>query len=157
MEVRLALRLALSLTILILLQACSETAKSPENEIREFIKSGVEAAEDRNLDALSDLIHVNYLDQKGYNRQRIVGLLRAYFFKHKKFYLFTKIDEIDLIAENEAIVRLHVAMAGSVISDIDAIAALRARIYEFELQLIRKDDWLLQHASWRPASIIDFE
>jgi hypothetical protein len=157
MEVRLALRLALSFTILILLQACTETRKSPENEIREFIKSSVEAAEDRSLDALSDLIHGNYLDQKGYNRQRLSGLLRVYFFRHKNIYLFTKIEEIDLLAGNQAIVRLYVAMAGSVISDVDAIAALRAQIYQFELQLTKEDDWLLHHASWRPASIIDLE
>ncbi len=157
MEARLALRLALSLTILILLQACTETGKSPENEIREFIKSSAEAAEDRSLDALSDLIHDNYLDQNGYNRQRIVGLLRAYFFRHQDIYLFTKIEEIDLLTENEAIVRLYVAMAGSVISDIDAIASLRAQIYQFELQLIKQGDWLLHQASWRPASIIDLE
>ena len=142
---------------LVLLQACSETAKSPEGEIRDFIQSGVEAAENRDLDSLNDLVHDNYLDKNGYNRQRLGGLLRAYIFRHKEIYLFTKIDEIDLLADNEAVVRLYVAMAGSVISDVDAIGALRAQIYEFELQLIKEDAWLLQHASWRPASIVDFE
>jgi hypothetical protein len=48
-------------------------------------------------------------------------------------------------------------MAGSVISGVDAISSLRAQIYQFELQLIKEDDWLLHHASWRPASIIDLE
>ena len=142
---------------LVLLQACSETAKSPEGEIRDFIQSGVEAAENRDLDSLNDLVHDNYLDKNGYNRQRLGGLLRAYIFRHKEIYLFTKIDEIDLLADNEAVVRLYVAMAGSVISDVDAIGALRAQIYEFELQLIKEDAWLLHHASWRPASIVDFE
>ena len=139
------------------MQACSENAESPEDEIRTFIKASVAAAENRSLDGLTDLVHHNYLDQKGYNKQQLGGLLRAYIFRHKKIYLFTKIKEIDLLAENEAAVRLYVAMAGSVISDIDAIAALRAQLYEFELQLIKEDDWLLHHASWRPASIIDFE
>jgi hypothetical protein len=141
----------------VLMQACSENAESPEDEIRTFIKASVAAAENRSLDGLTDLVHHSYLDQKGYNKQQLGGLLRAYIFRHKKIYLFTKIKEIDLLAENEAAVRLYVAMAGSVISDIDAIAALRAQLYEFELQLIKEDDWLLHHASWRPASIIDFE
>ena len=139
------------------MQACSENAESPEDEIRTFIKASVAAAENRSLDGLTDLVHHSYLDQKGYNKQRLGGLLRAYIFRHRKIYLFTKIKEIDLLAENEAAVRLYVAMAGSVISDIDAIAALRAQLYEFELQLIKEDDWLLHHASWRPAGIIDFE
>ena len=142
---------------IVLMQACSETAESPEDEIRAFIESGVEAAENRSLDGLDDLVHGNYLDQKGYNKQRLSGLLRVYFFRHKNIYLFTKIEEIDLLAGNQATVRLYVAMAGSVISDVDAIAALRAQIYQFELQLTKEDDWLLRHASWRPASIIDLE
>ncbi|MGB5330154.1 MAG: hypothetical protein WBO58_18230 [Gammaproteobacteria bacterium] len=139
------------------LQACSETAIPPEEQIRQFIKSGVEAAENRSLDDLSDLVHGNYLDQKGYNKQRLGGLLKAYFFRHKDIYLFTKIEEINLFAENQATVLLYVAMAGSVISDIDAIAAIRARIYQFELQLIKEDDWLLHHATWKPARALDLE
>ena len=141
----------------LLLQACSETVNSPEDEIRQFVKSGVEAAENRKLDDLSDLIHDNYLDQKGYNKKRLGGLLRAYFFRHKELYLFTKIEEIDLLTENEAIVRLYVAMAGSVISDVDAISSLRVQIYQFELRLIKEDDWLLHHASWKPASALEIE
>ena len=142
---------------LVLLQACSQTAKSPEDEIRNFIQSSTEAVENRDLDSLNDLVHDSYLDQNGHNKQRLGGLLRAYIFRHKEIYLFTKIKEIELLADNEAVVRLYVAMAGSVISDIDAIAALRAQLYEFELQLIREDGWLLHHASWRPARNIDFE
>jgi len=142
---------------IVLMQACSGTSETPEDEIRAFIKSGVVAAENRSLDGLNDLVHDNYLDQKGYNRQRLNSLLRFYFIRHKNIYLFTKIEEIDLLAENQAIVRLYVAMAGRVISDVDAIVALRAQIYEFELQLTKEDDWLLHHASWRPASIIDLE
>ena len=141
----------------ILLQACSESAESPENAIRVFIEAGVEAAQSRSLDGMNDLLHANYLDQKGYNRQRLGSLLRAYFFRHKQLYLFTKIEEIDLLTDNEATVRLYVAMAGSVISDVDAISSLRAQIYQFELRLIKEKDWLLHHASWRPASIIDLK
>ena len=143
--------------VVLLFQACSETANSPEDEIRQFVESGVEAAENRDLDDLSDLIHGNYLDQKGNSKQRLGGLLRAYFFRHKNIYLFTKIEEIDLFAENQATVLLYVAMAGSVISDVDALATLRAQIYQFELELIKEDDWSLQDASWRPASAIEIE
>jgi len=143
--------------LVMLLLSCSETVKSPEDEIRLFVKSGVEAAENRKLDDLRELIHGNYLDQKGYNKQRLGGLLRAYFFRHKDLFLFYKIEEINRFTENEATVRLYVAMAASVISDIDAIAALRAQVYQFELQLIKEDDWLLHHASWQPANAIDIE
>jgi len=152
-----AFRVSCLIWAVILMQACSDGRESPEAEIQSFIKAVVEAAENRNINDINDLVHANYLDQKGYDRQRLGGLLRAYYFRHKDIYLFTKIEEIDLHAGNEAMVRLYVAMAGSVISDVDALASLRAQIYLFELRLIKEDNWLLHHASWRPASIIDLE
>lgn len=141
----------------ILLQACSDSADSAQDQIRAFIEAGVEAAEERSSGDLGDMIHDSYLDQKGYNKNQLTGLLRAYFFRHKNIHLFTKIDEIELLGDNQAQVRLHVAMAGSVISDIDSISTLRARLYRFELRLIREDEWQLQHASWHAASMVDLE
>ncbi len=147
----------LALWLGILLQACSAGGDSAQDQIRKTIEAGVEAAEARSSADLGDMIQGDYLDQKGYNKQQLTGLLRAYFFRHKNIHLFTRIDEIELLGETRALVRLHVAMAGSVISDVDAVSALRARIYSFELRLIKDGDWLLQHASWTPASIVDLE
>ena len=141
----------------VLLQACSNSKTSSEDQIREFIKTGVESAENRDFDSLKEQLHDNYLDQKGYNKKQLGTLLRAYIFRHKDIYLFTKIDEIELLSDNEAVVRLYVAMAGSVISDVDALSTRRAQIYEFNLQLIKDSHWLLHHASWQPASIVDVE
>jgi hypothetical protein len=143
--------------VFILILSCSDNAVSPQHEIRAYINSGVDAAESRDTDALAELMHGDYSDQKGYNKKQLTGLLRGYFFRHKNIHLFTKIDAIELLAENEAIVRMHVAMAGSAISDVDALSSLRARIYRFELQLVKQYEWLLRHALWGPASIGDFE
>ena len=54
---------------------------------------------------------------------------------------------------------LYVAMAGSVISNIEALESVRARIYRFELGLIRNDsdDWLLRYAEWQPAKLFDLQ
>lgn len=142
--------------VALLIQSCSDNSASPEAEIRAYIQSGIEAAESRSSDALAGLMHDNYTDHKGYNKKQLVGLLRAYFFRHKNIHLLTKIDEIELLTENEAIVRLHVAMAGSVIADVDALSALRARIYRFELQLVKQGEWMLMQALWGPAGIGDF-
>ena len=140
-----------------LLLACSGGTKSPEDEIRNFIASAVEAAERRSSADLSEMIHDSYLDQAGYNKKQVAGLLHVYFLRHKNIHLFTRIGEIELLGDNQATARLHVAMAGSVISDIDAVSALRARIYGFELRLVKQDEWLLQHASWKPARLVDLE
>jgi len=106
----------------VLVQACSDSARSPEDEIRQFIEAGVEAGENRSADDLSELIHPDYSDQNGYNRKQLGKLLRVYFFRHKSIHLFTRIDEIELLTDNEASVRLHVAMAGTVISDVNALS-----------------------------------
>lgn len=140
-----------------LLLGCSGGTNSPEDEIRNFIAGAVEAAERRSSADLTQMIHDSYLDQRGYNKQQVRSLLRVYFLRHKNIHLFTRIGEIELLGDNQATARLHVAMAGSVISDIDAVSALRAQIYGFELRLVKQDEWLLQHASWKPASLVDLE
>ena len=140
-----------------LLQACSQDTSSPEDEIRQFVDAGVEAAEARSIGGLEALIHPDYLDQKGYNKKQLARLMRGLFFRHKQVFLFTRIEEIRLISETEAIVNLKVAMAGSEISGIEALTNLRAQLYAFELHLFKTDAWLLHHAKWSRASIAEFE
>ncbi len=141
---------------MLLLQACSDDS-SPDDQIRSLIDSGVQAAEGRSVDQLSALMHSNFIDQQGHNSQQLSRLLRAYFFRHKHIHLFTRIDSIEILAENQASVSFYVAMASSVISDVDALSSLSARIYRFELQLVKQDDWLVRHASYAPANIGAFE
>lgn len=140
---------------LILLQACSGSAISREEEIKQYIESGVKAAENRDTGDLAELIDESYADDKGLNKKQMIKLARLYFFRHKNIHLFTKIDSIEFPAENQALVSLHVAMAGSVISDTSLLAGLRAKIYKFELELIKQDKWLLHWASWQAASLGD--
>ena len=142
--------------MLLLIPACSDDG-SPEDQIRRFIDIGVQAAEARSVDDLSELLHGNFIDQQGHNDKQLARLLRAYFFRHKNIHLFSRIDNIEMLSANQASVSLYVAMASSVISDVSALSSLSARIYRFELQLIKQDDWLLRHASWEPASIGAFE
>lgn len=149
-------RVIVPLLLAILLGACTGV-DSPEAEIREFIADALEAAEERESSDLASMIHDDYQDRKGYSKKQLGSLLRAYFFRHKNIHLFSKIGDIELLAENEAQVSMHVAMAGSIIADVDALSALRARIYAFELTLVKQDEWLLRHASWRPASVADLQ
>ena len=144
-------------SICFLLLACSDKPTTPEDEIRLYLKKGVEAAENHEHSDLTDLIDDGYLDQRGVDKSNISTLLRAYFFRHKNIYLFTKIRDISFPADNEAEVILHVAMAGSVISDASVLTSLRARMYRFELQLVKQDEWLLRSASWQLANMVDMQ
>lgn len=145
------------LGLVIFVTACSDKPLTREEQIRQFIDTGVTAAESRNHSDLADMIDDQYRDQKALNRSQLVKLIKLYFFRHKNIYLFTKIDEINFPAEDEASVDMHVAMTGSVISDASALLNLRAKIYRFELQLINRDGWRLLEASWHPASIADMQ
>jgi hypothetical protein len=149
-------RTVLLTLILLLVQACSDDG-SVEDQIRHLIDNAVQAAEDRSVDGLNELMHADFIDQKGNNRKQLSKLLRVYFFRHKNIHLFTRVDSIEMLSDNQTSVSLHVAMAGTVISDVSALSSLSARIYRFELQLIKQDDWLLRHASWEPASLSAFE
>ena len=143
--------------IIILLSACSNDKLSPEDQIRQYIKTGVEAAEARNSGDLVELVHADYLDAKGYSRNQLEKIAKLYFFRHKNIHLFTRINEIDFLAPDEAQVSMHVAMAGTIIADVSVLSSLRARIYKFELSLVKTDEWLLQQARWEPAAIGDME
>jgi len=149
-------RLILFCLILPLIQACSDD-KTPEDQIRRFVDNGVQAAEARSVDDLSELLHANFVDQQGHDSEQLARLLRVYFFRHKNIHLFSRIDNIERLSANQASVSLYVAMASTVISDVSALSSLSARIYRFELQLVKQDDWLLRHASWEPANIGAFE
>ena len=142
-------------SVVFFLFACADNEVSKEDRIRQYVEAGKQAAESRSASALADLIHQSYRDHKGMDKQSIIKLARAYFFRHKNIHLFIKIDEIVFQEENQAFVRLHVAMAGNVISDASALLSLRARIYQFELQLIKDGDWLLQQARWKKAMLKD--
>jgi hypothetical protein len=149
------LRLLLLLCAALLTVACSDDALSPEDEVRAWVEAAAETAERREVGELGDMVHGGYLDQQGNNRQQLVGMLRAYFFRNENIHLFTRISEIELLGDARAQVRLHVAMAGRAISGVDSLASLRAQIYRFELSLVRQDRWLLQHARWERASLAD--
>lgn len=151
------LKLTVFITLVISIHACSDAPLSKEDQIRQYIDTGVEAAENRSHNDLAEMIDDAYTDQKAFNKPQITKLLQAYFFRHKNIFLLTKIRDINFPGEDEANVTLHVAMAGSLISDASALANLRARIYRFELALVKTDSWLLHEASWQPASMADMQ
>jgi len=127
--------------------------------VRLLVESAADAAERRSSGDLLALIDDNYLDRRGQNKQQVAGLLRAYFFTHKNIHLLTRIKSIEWLGEEQATVSLYVAMAGNVIADIEALQSLRARIYRFELGLVRSggERWLLQQADWKQASLLDLQ
>ena len=141
------------LLIIIHITACSDDKTAPENEIKAYIENGKLAAENRNHNDLGDLISEQYHEEKHPNKKQLLKLVRGYFFLHKNIHLFTKINNITFQNKNQASVVLYVAMAGTVIADLNQLSSIRAQIYRFELLLTKKDKWLLQQAHWKTAHL----
>jgi len=151
-------KLLLIFAILVLINnllACSEKVSDPEAEIRQYIEALKLAAENRSYSDLQELIHNKYKDHRGLDKKQLVKMARGYFFTHKNINLFTQIDSIEFLNENNAFVKVHIAMAGNVITDIDSLSTLRARFYLFELQVMKDKTWQLKQAKWQEASIKD--
>lgn len=149
--------LILCFALLISLSGCSGSELTVEDEIRQYIDRGIQAAEDRDTGDLLDMAHDSYGDNKGLDKVKLGKMLRLYFFQHKNIHLFKKINEIIIHGANEATVKMHVAMAGTAIANAGVLAGLRARVYAFELQLVKQDEWLLRQAKWRPANLSAIE
>ncbi len=145
------------LAIALLLWLFLDSESSAEDQVRQYIENGVTAAENRSADDLADLIHDNYLDPRGINKNQLTKLFRLYFFRHKNIYLFTKLREINFLSDSQAQVSLYVAMAGTEISELTTLSSVRSQIYEFELQLIKQEEWLLREAKWQVVSIGDIQ
>ncbi len=138
-----------------LLTACSDELSTPENEIREYIQTAELAAENREISSLAELIDNSYIDQKKLDKPQLLNLLRAYFFRHKNIHLITRIESVDIQPDNRAFVVLYAAMTASAVHSASELGALRARVYRFEMQLIKNNQWRLQQASWKIANIRD--
>ena len=130
---------------------------SPEDQLRQYIEKAVKAAEHRNAADLADLIQDNYLDPRGNNKKQLTQILRLYFYRHKNIYLFTNLREISFLSDDQARVSMYVAMAATAIPDVTTLSSVKAQIYEFELQLIQQEEWLLHEATWHAVNIVDIQ
>ncbi|HED35363.1 MAG TPA: hypothetical protein ENJ08_14300 [Gammaproteobacteria bacterium] len=63
----------------------------------------------------------NYRDQQNFDKKKVRQMARGYFFTHKNIHLFTQIENIHFLNDKSAFVTVHVAMAGTVITDINAL------------------------------------
>lgn len=128
-----------------LLAACSDPSPGPEAEVRSWIERAAAAAEARERDTLMDMISPSYADSRGYSRTRIGDILRFYFLRMNAIELITSVDEINVIGDTAAEVRVTVGMAGK----HDGALGFSADAYQFAFELEKGgSDWSLISARW---------
>jgi len=134
-----------SVACIVTLSACGGPEAGPEEQLRQWVSRGEEAAEAKERRDLIDMISPAYTDSRGNERPDIENILRAYFFRQNSITLLTKIEEVRVIADSAAEIELTVGMAGQ----NDGVLGFSADAYRFRLELTREgDDWLLISARW---------
>ncbi len=129
----------------LLLVACGGPASAPEEELRDWVAAGVEAAEAKERRALMGMISSSYADARGNERDDIENVLRVYFLRQNKIVLLPKIEEITVYDDTAGKIALSVGMAGT----NDGALGFSADAYRFELELEKGGgDWQLIAARW---------
>ena len=129
----------------LLLAGCGEPPTAPEEELRAWVEAGVEAAENKQRRALVDMMSSAYTDSRGYERDDIDQLLRAYFFRQDRIALLPRIEDITVYDDTAAKIVMTVGMAGT----NDGVLGFSADAYRFAFELEKDaDEWQLISARW---------
>jgi hypothetical protein len=127
------------------LTACGKPPTAPEEELRNWVASGVEAVEAKERRRLVGMISPAYADARGNDRNAVENTLRAYFMRMNNVQLVTSIEDIRVIGDSAAEVVIKVGMAGT----HDGVLGFSADAYRFAFELERDgDDWQLIAARW---------
>ena len=129
----------------LLLGACGDPPTAPEEELRAWVATGIEAAENEKRRALVDMISPSYTDGRGYDRDDIDKLLGAYFFRQDRISLLPHIEEVTVYDATAAELVMTVGMAGT----NDGVLGFSADAYRFAFELEKQaDEWQLISARW---------
>ena len=129
----------------LLLGACGDPPTAPEEELRAWVATGIEAAENEKRRLLVDMISPSYADGRGYQRDDIDKLLRAYFFRQDRISLLPHIEEVTVYDATAAELVMTVGMAGT----NDGVLGFSADAYRFAFELEKQaDEWQLISARW---------
>jgi hypothetical protein len=141
-----SLRTALaSVACTAILSACGGSVSGTEEQLRQWVDRGEQAAEAKRRRELINMISPDYADSRDNERGDIENMLQAYFFRQSSITLLINIEDLRLYGDSAAEVELTVGMAGQ----NDGVFGFSADAYRFQLELIRDgDDWLLISARW---------
>jgi len=143
---------------ILLLSACSQDTKSPEEQIRSMISAMETAVEQRSLDSVKELVDSEYKDEWNGNRRAALRALMFYFQGHQSIHLLTRISDIQLSDDASiASVTVYVGMAGEPVEKSESLIDLNADLFRFDIELVADgSDWLVSSAKWQRARLENF-
>lgn len=132
----------------VLLSGCGRE-EGPEAQLRAVVAEAEAAGEARSPRAVLKLLAPDFRAGDGADTATLERYLRGWFLAHPSVHLLTRVERLELLADDLAEMDVTVAMLGS---EADASFDLAADVYLVELTLAREgDEWLVTRADWKPA------
>ncbi len=153
------INILLLVSIIFLLNACSQDTIGPEESIRNTVSAMESAVEQRSLDSVKELVDSEYSDEWNGSRGAALRALMFYFQGHQSIHLLTRISNIKLNDdETAASVTVYVGMAGNPVENSESLINLNADLYRFDIKMVADDkDWLVKSAKWQRARVENFD
>ena len=147
--------LAVLVPLVIALAACGGDRHMPEQRIRALLTQAVEAVEDGSVEGVAQFVHAGYHDRRHRSKDAAMRTLFGYVGRHRNIHLFQLIKDIELAPAGEsASAVVYLAMTGVRVDSVQALIALKADLYRFDLELVASDgEWLISGADWRRADL----
>ena len=124
---------------------CGGPSSAPEEELRAWVATGIEAAQNKERRELMGMVAKSYVDARGNERDDIDSMLRVYFLRQNRIALLPKIEEITVYDDTAGKIVMTVGMAGT----NDGVLGFSADAYRFNLELEKEaNEWQLISARW---------
>ena len=128
--------------------ACGCAAEDPETVVGRLIEEAEAAAESRDTGFFRNLVADSYTDQRGNDRDRIIDLIRGYFFAHQSIDVLTRVETVELRGDDAAEVVLLAGVLARRPGE-GLLDGFDGRLYRLELELVEAGgDWQIIGASW---------
>jgi hypothetical protein len=142
--------------MVVALIGCSSTPKDPKAQVRAAVAALEEAAEERDLGRVKDLVGEGYADGRGGNKSKLIGMLQLHFLRKKSIHIAQRIDRISFPREGRAEVHLMAGVAGTKTPDLQGVVGLKGNLFDVDFSFeLEDDDWRLVGAKWRRATPAD--
>jgi len=133
------------------LAGCS--SQDPESALARLIADAEVAAEAGDNGFFRSVISQRYADPRGNDRDRLLGMLRAYFLSHESIEMVSRVESIQINGESAGEIVLFAGILGRR-EGTALLSGLDGRLYRVELELVREGGvWQIIGAQWERSSV----
>ena len=139
------------------LSGCGGGPLPKEQRLLNSVEAVKNAAEKRSLSEVMEYVSESYNDQNGWRYADIRRMVQIQILRYKRLYVLTDVKGIEWISDDEAKVKISVALAGRPIEDASLLKGISADIITFDLVMRAQDDiFVTQSALWTRGGFTDF-